>query len=363
MRFLMFSKKCFLVLTVSFFMLHTAYSQNVTEYSPEANIYFINEMQEMLEKHPQYFPFNFSTFLEAGGNTSNRKTGDIVTEESRAAFSGNTILPLPFLKNFSISAGVTLVGDSLSDDLDFMNMNIFSNAGIIFDNSLLTLGFFVGNKCVLTYTNWYEEDGSGVFVDSIEVSNATDEFKFLFIPIIKTDQIKWLSFLKNISNYINFGDDEVDFGQTYNFNELTFGGLSFEPSFYYKNELYSSFARNWIFGGSFIFKSANNQNGFYAILNSGYRYFYDYPIMKETEYLKDSIFIKAIGGYITKKNNNIWCSFSYNFRGFGFGLGYQGRVIGFNFDSYPRLDELDKLSFTLSMRLRFLPKQKEDSME
>jgi len=350
-------KTYFPVVIVLLVCCNAIYAQDITEYSPDATVYYINEMKTMLETHPVFFPLNFSTYLEVDGDKRNMSKGDSVTNNSRIAFSGSTILPVPFIKYVSISTGVTLVGDSLdADSLDSMNMNFYSNIGLVFNNSLLTLGLFGGCKTNLNFGNRYEFTTYEI-IESTVVTNATDEFKLIFIPIIRTDKIWWLSFLKDISNYINFGSfnhkNKLDFAQDFNFISFKIWQFSIKPSLYYKNERYSSIARNWVVGTNFTLQF-EKVDGFFAIFDGGYRHFYDYPIMEKTSFLKNSGFIKILGGYNVSEDKKLWGSLAYNYRGFGIGLGYQDRVLGINFDLFPRNFELESLVATLGFRFNIL---------
>ena len=354
-------KNYFLVVIILIVCCNAIYAQDSIKYSPDATVYYINEMRTMLETSPVFFPLNFSTYLEVDGDKKNIDRGNSVTNNSRVAFSGSTILPIPFIKYVSISTGVTLVGDSLdADSLDSMNMNFYYNMGLVFNNSLLTLGLFGGYKTDLNFGNRYEFTTNEI-LESTVVTNATDEFKFIFIPIIRTNKIWWLSFLNDISNYINFGslnpEDKLGFAQDFNFISFKIKQFSIKPSFYYKNERYSSIARNWMIGTHFTIQFEKAAN-FFAIFDGGYRYFYDYPIMEKTSFLKNSGFIKILGGYNFSEDKKLWGALAYNFRGFGIGLGYQGRVLGVNFELFPRDFELESLVATLGLRLKLLPKQK-----
>jgi hypothetical protein len=296
-RFMVLSKNIAFASIVLLCISHTfVYSLDVPEYSPEATVYFINEMSDMLETSPKYFPFNFSSFLEADGDKNNMKKGDSVTNNSRVAFSGNTILPLPFLEHMSISGGITLVGDSLdADSLDTMNVNSYASIGLIFDNPLLTLGLYAGDRTDLTFGERYDISSDGYITSSTQVTNAEDQLKIIFIPIIKTSELRWLSFLDSIANFINFGHfnpkDNLDYGQNYNFTPFSFGLFSATVSAYYKNERYSSIARNWIYGAELTIQSASRDDGFFVTLDGGYRNFYDFPVSEKTAFIKDSGFI------------------------------------------------------------------------
>jgi hypothetical protein len=275
----------------------------------------------MLQRSPHKFSYNIASYVE-GYHTKQSKSKDDDSNNfnnGRVSLFASTILPIPKVEWLSISGN--FVGafdffdpsDGTGEVIEVTekngNLNYYANLGVVLDFSFLTIGMFPGSY-------------SDIMKESQTVSSINDvkkEFKFTFIPIIKTAQ--WLSFLKVIANYINFGSlNSPDFGQHFVSTPINIAGNNLNITAYYNNESYSSFARNWLYGAEVKYGWK-----FYTLLNVGYRDFYDFPLESD---LKDSFVGKIILGY--ENINGIYISALHNFQGWGVGMGVQFRVFTIN---------------------------------
>jgi len=293
------------------------------EYNPDSPVFFIKHMTYMLKTSPHFFPYN-STFFIEGYNTGENKGG--IFNNGRTSLFASTILPIPWVQWLAISGNFIGTFDFFdpsggNDEIIEVNtdngaLNYYANLGVTLDFPVITLGLFGGIY-------------SDIMKDAQYVSSIHDvgkEFKLTFIPIIKTAH--WLSFLESIANYINFGSfkksNNIDFGQRYTFSPIDIFENDFIIELYFRNERYTSFVRNRIYG---IDMKYGKQ--FYVAIDTGYRDFYDFP--PESFMDKDSFYAKLTFGYENTKNyeelsfsdfhiHNANISGFYDFQGWGIGL-------------------------------------------
>jgi len=347
-------KKVFLKTGICIFVLLTVITHNklaaieLPEYNPDSPVFFIKHMTYMLKTSPHFFPYNSAFFIE-GYNTGKNKGGAF--NNGRASLFMSTILPIPGVQWLSLSGNFIGTFDFFdpsggTDEVIEVNidngaLNYYANFGVILDFSSVTLGLFGGIY-------------SDIMKDAQNVSSINDvgkEFKFTFIPIIKT--ARWLSFLEIIANYINFGSlngsNNIDYGQRYTFSPINIFENNLIIEIYFNNERYTSFARNWIYGTKLKYGKQ-----FYAAIDTGYRDFYDFPA--ESFLNKDSFYAKLTLGYEnTEKTYGIHTASIlgfYDFQGWGIGLSL-GLANSLEISSDIVFKESDFSAFRLSIRLFF----------
>jgi len=311
------------------------------KYHPNSPIYFINQMEWMLQRSPHSFPINFSSFIE--GYHTGKSEGGAFNNGRLGVYAG-TIIPIPGVEWLSVSGNFvgafdffdpSAGADQIIEVTDSNgNLNYYFNVGTIFDFPVVTLGIFGG----------YYSDIMAQAQDVASLSEMEKEFKFTFLPIIKT--ANWLFFLELIANYVNFGSlfkpSNVDMGQRFKFVPIDLADRPLNIAAYYKNERYSSFARNWIYGVDFKYGQQ-----LYACLDVGYRNFYD--VASESDLNKDTVFAKLTLGYESAKENGILISGSYDFLGLGIGAGIQ--FFGVEVHSEVVFKDSDLSAFRLGLHL------------